>query len=188
MLAITLPASSGPDYAFTTAGPDGVLIRTSGLCDWIGLESVFADRERRFFVVYGPDGGALFSVGLGPLVKLNGLFVDQVVQPAIGLFGWLVFLAETFVVASLFLGLFSRAGAMVALLLSLQLMLGLAGAWDPAAALNEWEWSYHLMILLSLVLLGAAPGRFFGLDALLRPRLAAAAEGKRLATALLAFT
>jgi hypothetical protein len=68
-------------------------------------------------------------------------------------------------------------------------MLGLAGAWDPPTALNEWEWSYHLMILLSLVLLGAASGRFFGLDALLRPRLAAAADdGKRLAKALLAFT
>jgi hypothetical protein len=186
-----LPPSFGcsTDYAFTTSSPDGALMRTSGLCDWIGLESVFANRERQFLVVYGPDGGALFSVGLGPLVKLNGLFVDQVVKPAIGPFGWLIFLAEAFIAASLFLGLFSRAGALVALLLALQLMLGLAGAWDPPTALNEWEWSYHLMILLSLVLLGSAPGRFFGLDALLRPHLATAAgEGKRLARALLALT
>lgn len=162
------------DFAFTSAGPDGALVRTSGLCDWVGLESVYASRERSFFVTYSADGGTIFSVSLDPLVKLNGFFVDRVVQPAFGAFGWVIFLAEAFVAVALFLGLLGRGGALVSLLLSIQLMLGLAGAWDPATYLNEWEWSYHLMILLSLVLLGAAPGRVLGLDALLRPRLAAA--------------
>jgi hypothetical protein len=162
------------DFSFSSAGPDGAIVRTSGLCDWVGLESVFASRERSFFVIYSPDGGSLFSIGLDPLVKLNGFFVDRIVQPAIGAFGWAIFLVEAFVAVTLFLGLLSRGGALVSLLLSIQLMLGLAGAWDPATHLNEWEWSYHLMILLSLVLLGTAPGRVVGLDALLRPRLAAA--------------
>lgn len=177
----------GSDLAFTTAGPEGELVRTSGLCDWVGLESVYANRERTFFVVYGPDGGTLFSIGLDPLVKLNGYFVARVVQPGFVFFGWAIFLVEAFVAATLLLGLVSRAGALVALLLSLQLMLGLAGAWDPATHLNEWEWSYHLMILLSLVLLGLAPGRILGLDGLLRPRLAvSAARGNRLARLYLA--
>jgi hypothetical protein len=177
------------DFAFTSAGPDGALLRTSGLCDWVGLESVFASRERNFFVIYGADGGTLFSVGLDPLVKLNGFFVDRIVQPAFGAFGWIIFLAEAFVAIALFLGLLSRGGALVALLLSIQLMLGLAGAWDPATHLNEWEWSYHLMILLSLVLLGAAPGRVLGLDALLRPRMAASStRGSWLAKLYLAFS
>lgn len=178
----------GSEFAFSSAGPDGTLVRTSGLCDWVGLESVYADRERGFFVVHGPDGGSLFSIGLDPLVKLNGFIIDSVVQPAFGAFGWVIFLAEAFVAIALFLGLLSRGGALIALLLSIQLMLGLAGAWDPATHLNEWEWSYHLMALLSLVLLGVAPGRILGLDALLRPRLAAATRGGWLARLYLAFS
>ena len=174
-------------FEFTTTGPNGELLRTQGLCDWVGLEAELADSGRRFFNIWSADGNRLFSISLDPLVKLNGLFVQQVVQPAFGVFGWLVFLAEAFVAASLFLGFFSRAGALVTLLLSLQLMLGLGGAWDPATSLNEWEWSYHLMILLSLVLLGSASGRFLGLDALLRRRAAAAAErGRMLAKLYLA--
>jgi uncharacterized membrane protein YphA (DoxX/SURF4 family) len=179
----------GSEFTFTSAGPGGELVRTSGLCDWVGLESVFAARERSFFAIYGPDGNSLFSTGLGPLVKLNGFFVDRVVQPAFGFFGWAVFVAELFVAVTLFLGFLSRAGALVSLFLSLQLMLGLAGAWDPATNLNEWEWSYHLMVLLSLLVLGIAPGRFFGFDGLLRPRLAAASErGNWLAKLYLAFS
>ena len=179
----------GSEFDFSSEGPDGALIRKSGLCDWVGLESVYADRERTFFVIPSSDGGTLFSIGLDPLVKLNGVFVSHVVQPTFGAFGWAIFLAEAFVAATLFLGLLSRGGALVALLLSLQLMLGLAGAWDPATHLNEWEWSYHLMVLLSLVLLGIAPGRIFGLDALLRPRQAAsAARGRWLAKLYLALS
>lgn len=179
----------GPGFDFTTAGPSGELVRTSGLCDWLGLESVFATRERRFLVVPGEEGRTLFSIGLDPLVKLNGLFVDRVVQPNVGFFGWAVFLAETFVAVTLLLGLVTRAGALVSLFLSIQLALGLAGAWDPATVLNEWEWTYHLLVLLSLVLLGVAPGRTFGLDALLRPRLTtAASNGNRLARLYLAFS
>jgi hypothetical protein len=179
----------GPGFVFTTAGANGEMVRTSGLCDWVGIEAVYAGAERRFLVVKGPDGGTLFSIGLDPLVKLNGWFVEKVVQPTFGLFGWLIFLAEAFVAVSMFLGLFSRAGALVSLLLSLQLMLGLAGIWNPAAQIQEWEWSYHLMILVSLLLLGLAPGRILGLDALLRPRLAVpAGQGSRLARLLLAFS
>ena len=38
--------------------------------------------------------------------------------------------------------------------MSTQLMLGLAGIPDPF----EWEWSYQLMVLLSIIVFGLAPG------------------------------
>jgi hypothetical protein len=180
---------AGPGFAFTTAGADGVLVRTSGLCDWIGIESVYAQRPRSFFAIYNQDGDTLFSVPVDPLVRLNGAFVDGIVVPNFAWFGLLIFLAEAWIALSLGLGLFSRLGALVAIGIAAQLALGVGGAWDPAAQLQEWEWSYHLMVLLAIVLLGAAPGRVLGLDAWLRPRLMAArARGSRLARVLQAFT
>jgi hypothetical protein len=178
----------GPGFTFTHVGRDGELVRGSGICDWTGIQAVFDDPGRRFLVTWDQDGNSLLSIRLGPLVTLNGQFVERVVQPNMGLFGWAVFFGEAFVALSMFMGLFSRAGALVSLLLSIQLMLGLGGVWDPVAGINEWEWSYHLMILLSVVLLGSPSGRILGIDKWLRPRLArAAAEGKRVARLLLAL-
>jgi hypothetical protein len=39
-----LPPTFGcpPDFAFTTASVEGRLQRTSGLCDWIGVEAVWS--------------------------------------------------------------------------------------------------------------------------------------------------
>jgi hypothetical protein len=179
----------GPGFAFTTANADGALIRTSGLCDWVGIESVFGQQPRSFFGVYTAEGGTLFSVPVDPLVRLNAALVDGIVKPNFALFGALVFLAEAWIALSLGLGLLSRLGALVAILLAVQLALGLGGVKDLAAGVQEWEWSYHLMALLGIALLGAAPGRVFGLDARLRPRLAAArARGSRAARVLLALT
>ena len=180
---------AGPGFAFTTAGADGALIRTSGLCDWIGIESVYAQRPRSFFAIYNADGSTLFAIPVDPLVKLNGAFVDGIVKPNFAWFGAVIFLAEAWIALSLALGLFTRLGALAAVGISMQLALGVGGAYDAAAHLQEWEWSYHLMVLLAIVLLGAAPGRVLGLDARLRPRLSAARDrGNRLARVLLALT
>jgi hypothetical protein len=46
--------------------------------------------------------------------------------------------------------------------------VGLANIPSP----YEWEWSYGQMVLLSLVMLGTAPGRVWGIDAWLRRRFA----------------
>ena len=122
---------------------------------------------------------------IAPLARLNGWLINVFFQPAIRFTGWLVFLAEAWVVVSLFLGLFSRLGGLVSLGVSAQLMVGLAGISNPP----EWEWSYILLVVLSLLMLAFAPGRVFGLDALLRPRLATAAGGgRRLAWLLLRLT
>jgi thiosulfate dehydrogenase [quinone] large subunit len=157
----------GSDFAFTTASASGGLQRTQGLCDWIGLESVYATRDR-----------PILGVNIRPLAQLNGAFIDGLVKPNIRWFGYVIFLSETFIAVTMLLGLLSRLGALVAIGMSTQLLIGLAGIPTPF----EWEWSYLLMVILAIVMFGLAPGRIFGLDALLRPRLAASAgHGNRIA-------
>ena len=43
-----VPPSFGcpADFSFTTTGENGRLQRTSGLCDWIGVESAWSARDR----------------------------------------------------------------------------------------------------------------------------------------------
>ena len=174
-----------PDFAFTThTVEDGRvrLQRTSGLCDWIGIESAYASQSRPFFVAdMTPVGGPRISINLGWLARLNGLFIDNVVMPNIQWMGWLIWGAEAFIALSLILGLFTRLGGLVAIGISAQLMIGLAGIPNP----YEWEWAYNLMLVLSLVVFAFAPGSVLGLDALIKPRLeAAVSQGGRLARVL----
>jgi hypothetical protein len=132
-----------------------------------------------------PVGGPTLSIDVGPLARLNGLFLDSVAIPNIRWFGYVVWAMEAFIFASLFFGVFSRLGALVALAQSLQLWVGLAGISNPF----EWEWSYNWMPVLALMLLALAPGRTLGVDAWLRPRLQRAAErGNRAAAGLLWLT
>ena len=164
----------GADFAFTTADASGNLQRTRGLCDWIGVESVYATRDR-----------TILGVNIRPIAQLNGAFIDTIVKPNIRWFGYVIFGTEALIAAAMFLGLFSRLGALMAIGMSAQLMIGLANIPNPP----EWEWSYILMVLLSILMFGLTPGRILGLDALLRPRLgAAAARGNRLARAALLLT
>jgi uncharacterized membrane protein YphA (DoxX/SURF4 family) len=177
----------GADFAFTTAKADGTLQRTRGLCDWIGIESVYSTGPRPFFVadLDNKPSTPNVQVDLGFLARLNGIFIDNVIKPGFPLSGWFIFGMEAFIFASLFLGLFSRLGGLVALAQSAQLMIGLAGISNPP----EWEWSYNLMVLLAFLIFVFAPGRYLGLDTLLRPRLMAAAErGNRAARFALALT
>jgi hypothetical protein len=183
-----LPPSFGcpSDFRFTTGSTDAngrvQLQRTSGLCDWIGIEIAWSDQPRLFFVTnLDNQGSPELYLNLGWAAKLNAVFLEGFVEPNIRWFGWFIWGAEAFIFLSLFLGLFSRLGGLVAILISGQLALGLAGISNP----YEWEWSYNLMVLLSLVMFAFAPGRVFGLDAWLRPRLQQVAEGgSRLARVL----
>ncbi len=174
------------DFAFTTGQAGGVLKRTSGLCDWIGIEAVWASHPHPLFVadlssIHGPR---LF-VDLGFLAGLNGVFIQNVVQPNIRWFGYAVWGMEAFIFVSLFFGLFSRLGGLVAIAQSSQLWIGLAGINPPF----EWEWTYNLMVVLSILIFAFAPGRVWGIDQWLRPRLQAAAErGNKLAAALVWLT
>jgi hypothetical protein len=182
-----MPPSFGcpSDFAFTMADANGRLQRTSGLCDWIGIESVWSTQPRPLFVAdMGSIGGPTLSVDLSFAARLNGLFIDNVVKPNIGWFGYVVWGIEAAIFVSLFLGLFSRLGGLLAIAQSGQLWIGLAGISNPF----EWEWSYNLMVLLSLVMFAFAPGRVLGLDSWLRRQLRPSAEGNPLARLLLLLT
>jgi hypothetical protein len=177
------------DFTFTTGAVEGgrvQLQRTSGLCDWIGIEAVWSTLPRPFFVANIDNrGGPEIAVDLGWAARLNGLFIENFVMPNIRWFGWAIWGAEAFIFVSMLLGLFSRLGGLVAIGISAQLMIGLGGISTP----YEWEWSYNLMVVLSVLMFGLVPGRVLGVDAWLRPRLqAAAANGNRPAGWLLWLT
>lgn len=180
------PANFAVTTGTVSANGQATLQRTSGLCDWVGIESVWSKAPRSLLVAdLKPIGGPVINLPIGPLAQMNGLFLDNVVIPNLRWFGYAVWGMEAFIFISLLLGVFSRLGALVSIAQSAQLMIGLAGIRNPP----EWEWGYNLMVVLSLVMFGLAPGRVFGVDAWLRPKLQAAAEaGNRLARWLLWLT
>lgn len=159
---------------------------TGGLCFWVDREISHADDDPRTLFkanILPSRPGPELGIPIGPLQAANGAFVENLVRPYIRYMGWVLWTSEAFVFLSLCLGFFSRLGALVAIGVSTHLMIGLA------ATPNEWEWSYQLMVLLSIAMFGIAPGRYFGLDRLLRPRLKVLRErGSRLGRLLLAFT
>ena len=84
-----------------------------------------------------------------------------------------VWTAELLVAVSLLFGLFTRFGALLATVLSVQLYIGLA--------YTEWIWTYGMLVLLALVLVAVPAGRRLGVDLWLAPRLQAAGQHYRLA-------
>lgn len=152
---------------------------SSGLCYWMGLESIFASKPRQVLIAdMRPAGLPPISVDIMPLAQVNGFLLDNLFIPQIRVFGWLVWLTEFWVFLSMLLGLFTRLGALAALGLSIQLYIGLANIPRPF----EWEWTYGFLVLLSLAMLGAAAGRVLGVDAWLRRKFSDSAErGNRFA-------
>ncbi len=86
-----------------------------------------------------------------------------------------VWTTELLVAISLLFGLFTRLGAVLATILSLQLYVGLAYA--P----GEWIWTYGMLVLLALVMVAVPAGRRLGGDQWLAPRLQAAGQQHRIA-------
>ena len=84
-----------------------------------------------------------------------------------------VWTAELLVAISLLFGLFTRLGAILATILSVQLYVGLA--------YTEWIWTYRMLVLLALVLVAVPAGRRLGVDLWLAPRLQTAGQRHRLA-------
>ncbi len=159
------------DYSFATADANGNLRRTSGLCDWIGVESAEATRPHPILAAdLSTVGGPKLSIDIGFLSRANGVFIDNVVKPNIRVFGFFVWGMEAFIFISLFLGLFTRLGALVAIFQTLQLWVGLAGV------AGEWEWSYNWMPVVALLLFAYAPLIPFGVDSWLRARLKPSAD------------
>ena len=164
----------GANFAFPVLNQEGKLDASKsggGLCYWIGLESVYAPRARTVFIAdMRPVGLPRIGVNIAPLAQLNALVIDNVIKPNLAVTGYLILGAELLITLSLFFGLFSRLGGLVAVGISLQLYIGLANIPQP----YEWEWSYGQMVLLSILMVGLAPGRVWGIDAWLRRRFAQA--------------
>ncbi len=121
--------------------------RTTGLCDWTGLMAVYSK------------------------VPAHAALVKNIIIPNISWLGWGIFLMEGFIAASLILGVFSRFGALVGFIQAVNLYIGLT------AIPFEWYWTYGMLYTLHLIFFAIPPGRTLGVDAWLRPRLQAAAQG-----------
>jgi hypothetical protein len=133
--------------------------RTTGLCDWTGLMAAYSK------------------------VPLHGTFVETVIVPNISWMGWGIWLMEAFIAISLVLGLLSRLGGLVSLIQAVNLYIGLT------AIPFEWYWTYGMLCVLGLIFSTVPPGRIFGIDTWLRPRLLVSKEsGNRLAGIILLFT
>jgi hypothetical protein len=179
-----LPPTFGcpADFSFTTATVDNGrlrLQRTSGLCDWMGVEQVYSTQPRPLLVAnLDNQGDPEIAIDIAPIARLNGILLESLFMPTIRVTGWFLWLAEAAIFLLLLVGAFSRLGGLIAVAVSAQLMVGLSGIPNP----YEWEWAYNTIFLLSLLMFAFAPGRIFGVDAWLRPRLLAARQrGSRLA-------
>jgi uncharacterized membrane protein YphA (DoxX/SURF4 family) len=147
---------------------------SGGLCYWMGLESIYAPQYRQVLVAdMRPAGLPKIGLNITPLAQANALLIDNLLIPNIRFFGWVIWLAEFWIFLSMLLGLFARLGALVSIGIVAQLWVSLANIPRP----YEWEWAYGSILLLSIVLLGVAAGRFAGIDAWQRPRWEKAAAG-----------
>jgi thiosulfate dehydrogenase [quinone] large subunit len=98
-----------------------------------------------------------------PVLPPYSWFVETVVLPQIGVFGWMILLLEAALGAFLLIGLATRFWALVGIAQTLAITFSVLNA--P----HEWHWAYYLMLLAHLVLLATAAGRTLGLDGVLRP-------------------
>jgi thiosulfate dehydrogenase [quinone] large subunit len=106
-----------------------------GLREWLELEVEFAAFE--------------------PYASL----ISDVVLPNFTFFAWMLFFAELLVGLSLLTGTFTRLGAAIGLLMSLNLAVGLLDV--P----NEWPWSYVMLAMWHAVFVVVGAGQLWGADA-----------------------
>jgi thiosulfate dehydrogenase (quinone) large subunit len=112
---------------------------------------------------------------LYPTVQAYRDFLVNVMIPNWTFFGWMTLITETFIGATLMLGLFTRLGSLVAIGMALNITIGIVSV--P----HEWVWTYVMLIMLPVIFLFTDAGRSFGLDSFIAPRLdRAAADGHRL--------
>lgn len=100
-----------------------------------------------------------------PAFGFYGDLIDSLVLPNFTFFAWLVFLAELAVGVALLLGIFVRPAAILGLLMSVNLWIGLKSV--P----GEWHWIYILMAFWHLAILLAPSSSQWSIAALLPPGL-----------------
>jgi len=100
-----------------------------------------------------------------PTVSAYRDFLVNVLVPHWTFFGYLTLFTETFIAVTLMLGLLTRLGAFVALVMAANITIGILSV--P----HEWGWTYTMLIMFAALFLLTGPGRSIGLDAVLGPRL-----------------
>lgn len=93
-----------------------------------------------------------------------GDLIESVVLPNFTFFAWVLFCTELLVGLSLLTGTLTRGGALIGLLLSLNLGIGLIEV--P----GEWPWSYAMLAMWHGLFFITRAGRTWGLDARLTDR------------------
>jgi len=117
----------------------------------------------------------LVKEGMHTILPGYSYIIQHVFLPNFILLAAGVWTAELLVSLCLIFGIFTRFGALLSVLLSLQLYFGLA------FARGEWYWTYGMLVLLGLAIATVPAGRRFGLDQFIAPRLQAAASNNRIA-------
>jgi uncharacterized membrane protein YphA (DoxX/SURF4 family) len=110
-------------------------------------------------------------------IPLQGQLVGEIVIPHIAIFGPLVYAVEVAIGVSLILGLLTRWGALLGVLMGLNLWLGLYSA--P----GEWPWTYFFLVTIQFLFLIDSPGSSLGVDALLLAAQRRSAKAPSLARA-----
>jgi uncharacterized membrane protein YphA (DoxX/SURF4 family) len=95
---------------------------------------------------------------------LQQWFVKDVVLEHYHFFAPQVYGFEVLVALSLIVGLFIRLGALLGMLMAINLWLGLYRS--P----GEWPWAYFFLIIIQIMFVIQRPGRSLGLDAILWQR------------------
>jgi uncharacterized membrane protein YphA (DoxX/SURF4 family) len=101
-----------------------------------------------------------------PTLDVYRAFLQEVVVPHFRLFGWVLGFTEVAIGLSLVLGALTRAGALLSVLQSANLLLAQARTPDG-------PWIYLAMLAASLFVLFTASNRRFSVDRWLVPRIAA---------------
>jgi uncharacterized membrane protein YphA (DoxX/SURF4 family) len=93
-------------------------------------------------------------------IILQGVLVRDLVLPNLLIFGPVIYAVELLISVSLLLGVLSRAGALLGLLMGLNLWLGLY------SAEGEWPWTYMFLVMIQTWFVIDPPGRALGVDML----------------------
>ncbi len=116
-----------------------------------------------------PPNGAIVTYVQNGIAKTTGPYHDflvNVVQPHVGLFAELVRLGEVCVGFSLFVGVLTRVGALLGILLPLNYM----AARGALTTVSGWGTLDAALLLLSAISLVLPTGRTAGIDALFARR------------------
>lgn len=116
----------------------------------------------------GISGGLRYwmgEMGKNAAFGLQSSLVNNFMLPHFKVFAAQVWAAETFIAISLMLGLFTRLGGLLGMLMAINLWLGLYNA------SYEWPWTYVFLALLMAFFTVLRAGRSLGVDALLVPRV-----------------